>query len=107
MGHRPTLGFLLLHNKACPYQRHKARGPSRAGRDLAPLFLWPRKTQQNFFLGLQVGHFARASLDPLGLLPEAGRDTLDVIRSLLEPAGLEQVYFPPGSGRSTDGKCNA
>ncbi|MXQ86298.1 hypothetical protein E5288_WYG003203 [Bos mutus] len=54
-----------------------------------------------------VGRFARASLDLLGLLPEAGRDTLDVICSLLEPAGLEQVYIPPDGDRSTDGKCNA
>lgn len=65
--------------------------PSRAGQDLAPLFLWPRQTQQNVLLGLQVGRFARASSHPLGLLPKAGRDTSDVIRSLLEPTGLEQL----------------
>ena len=85
------LGFLPLPNKACPYQRRKAMGPSRAGLGPAALFLWSCQTQQDFLLGLQVCSFAQVSLDPLGLLPKAGHDTLDMIRSLLEPTGLEQV----------------
>lgn len=91
MDRGPVLGFLPLPNKACPYQRHKAVGPSRAGPGLATLFLWPCQAQQDFLLGLQVSSFSQASLDPLGLLPEAGHDTLDMIRSLLEPTGLQQV----------------
>ena len=85
------LGFLPLPNEACPYQRRKAMRPSGAGMGPAAPFLWPCQAQQDFLLGLQVDSFAQVSLDPLGLLPEAGHDTLDMIRSLLEPTGLEQV----------------
>lgn len=87
-----------------PVFRGIARRPSRAGQDLAPAVL-PCQTQQNFLLGLQVDRFARASSDPLGLLPKAGCDTLDVTRSLLEPTELEQVRMSPDRDRSTNGSA--